>query len=294
MPKLKHLTVNWGNWRLETSNILNHLLVGLGDLPSLKDLKILSCDIDSSWPQGLGRLPQLEQLTIEGNIHHLPQGLGKLPNLSQLTISGHIHDLPQGLGELPKLQELIIHRDLKNLPQGLGNLLNLERLTIRSQTIENLPQGLGMLPQLTHLTIDPENIMLFKIMIRYSEREAHSFLLSLGMDKLLSLTHLTINGYFLGLPKGLDKLSHLTHLTIVGYLGYIPEGVLTLPHLTHLTLECYSGKELGYVKRRFSHLTGDIRDLPPDLNKLPALTHLIFNNYVYYADELTTLINPKN
>jgi len=107
----------------------------------------------TSLPQALGRLEQLQYLTISNceQLQSLPP-LGKLRNLQSLVVEQcpQLEKLPAGLGNLTKLSSLNLYgcAGLKELPAELRNLTNLRGLDLRGcDGLTKLPKSLRMLPQ---------------------------------------------------------------------------------------------------------------------------------------------------
>ncbi len=94
-------------------------------------------------PRGLGKLPNLEELHLQGNgINHIPPELGNLYNLKILTLhDNNINTLPPELYKLHNLKVLYLgHNKLNTFPLGLLNMPNLTELYIFNNNFGALPE----------------------------------------------------------------------------------------------------------------------------------------------------------
>lgn len=163
---------------------LGHALDRLAALPSLSSLGLHAFAV--SLPPSVGRLAQLDALTIEGGdldtlpaeigrlasltrltlgtlpLRSLPPEIGDLPSLRSLRISGSIpmgrvtpiERLPDTITRLSSLEELFLwHLSLTELPPALGDLASLRRLTLAFLPLRALPDSVGALPSLEELSL---------------------------------------------------------------------------------------------------------------------------------------------
>jgi len=84
----------------------------------------------------------------------LPESIGKLENLQSLSIKGNFSDVPQWIGNLSKLDSLFINSGrLKTIPTEIGNLKRLQTLVIKCSGISSLLSAIGNLISLRNLEI---------------------------------------------------------------------------------------------------------------------------------------------
>lgn len=166
----------------------------LGNLFNLKELKILSdnilgrkADLESykeelnrlkgkerkqfmmeqfrsqltgSLPIELGKLTNLEELTISGNLTGgIPTELGNLTFLKKLNLRGNRLQgfIPLELGKLTQLEDLGLSGNLLSgsIPPELGNLTKLKFLWLSKNNLDGaIPPELGNLRQLQQLMLD--------------------------------------------------------------------------------------------------------------------------------------------
>ena len=226
----------------------------LGELCSLEQLIIQSCDSLSSLPQSMGHLTSIQELRIEEcpALHQLPECLGEFSSLRTLHVRDlpNIKSLPQSLQRLTSLQDLIIYDcdELQELPECLGDPRSLQKLEI-----SGLPR-LACLPE---------------FMCRLTS------LKQLWIKNCLGLT---------SLPMGMKSLSSLENLEVKWCSGIksLPEGIFGLPSLQ--TLEISEFPEIKSLPEGIKCLTSlqilridncpGIKTLPKGIKSLTALKQL--------------------
>jgi Leucine-rich repeat (LRR) protein len=106
--------------------------------------------------QHLTRLRSLELIDLYG-LESLPPSLGKLTQLERLTLEGNDCDLPSSLGKVStNLTELCVRAcdDLSQLPECIGAFTKLRRLELSGVALTDLPADLGALTDLRELHVD--------------------------------------------------------------------------------------------------------------------------------------------
>ena len=139
----------------------------VADLKHITELKISSYKL-TEIPDFIGGLVSLKKLYLGvGSTSHdndavdiyLPESIGKLENLQSLSIKGNFSDVPQWIGNLSKLGSLLINSDrLKTIPTEIGNLKKLQTLVIKYSGISSLLSAIGNLISLRNLEIECHEI----------------------------------------------------------------------------------------------------------------------------------------
>ena len=130
-----------GRWDHEAERFSKHGLSGpippeLGNLTSLRELRLGHNDLTGPIPPELGNLASLRELRLGPNelTGPIPAELGDLPNLTDLALDDNnlSGPIPPELGNLTSLRELRLgHNDLTGpIPPELGNLVSLRELRL--------------------------------------------------------------------------------------------------------------------------------------------------------------------
>jgi internalin A len=241
-----------GNARQSKAEVLDLGELGLGDLP-----------------ESLGRLTQLQTLSLNGNqLTALPEWLGQLTQLQGLSLhDNQLTSLPESLGKLTQLQGLSLHdNQLTVLPEWLGRLTQLQGLSLDGNRLTSLPESLGKLTQLQELSLDGNQLTA----------------LPESLGKLSQLHRLYLDGHQLtSLPEWLGQLTQLLGLYLDGnQLTSLPECLGRLTQLHRLSL---AGNQLTSLPEWLGQLTqlhrlyldgNQLTSLPESLGRLTQLRRL--------------------
>jgi Leucine-rich repeat (LRR) protein len=125
----------------------------------LKKLNLAGC-AESSLPDGLGNLQELESLHLFGhlNVQELPETIGNLTSLISLNISdcSIFSKLPESIGNLKLLKVLEIRDcdEVTILPDSIGQLQSLESIVLADVVnLDSLPSSIGNLRALKQLVV---------------------------------------------------------------------------------------------------------------------------------------------
>ncbi|TVU27191.1 hypothetical protein EJB05_29784, partial [Eragrostis curvula] len=240
-PSVQHLT------SLQTLSCSENIalfqgpdLEWIGDLRSLRDLRIRGCNGLSSLPQSLLQLTSLEDLNISScrDTCQLPDRLGEsLLSLRILNITEmrSLRSVPPSLGNLSSLQELqlCLCSALHQLPECLGELRSLRKFRIRDlRRLTCLPQSLCRLTSLQELDIQG-------CIALHQLPESLGELCSLRTFQIGGLPGLTC------LPQSMSRLTSLEQLLIGSCPGItsLPEWIKCLPSLKRLCIYICSSLE---------------------------------------------------
>ena len=217
---------------------LAHLVAGLAGLPRLRALimTVRNVCMEATLPASVSRLAQLTYLGLRG-FHGLrcEPGWARLPALACLNVVG-CEFAGDGEAALPGMD-------------ALGALTSLELQL--STSLRLLPTSLWRLSQLRRLIHDAN--------MHDLAAEPRSALPVIGLPLsapcFASLTHLTLTGLNLHIPRGgAPCFASLTHLTLAAHsLRAFPLCILAATRLTHLNL---SRCCIGELPEGVSALTG--------------------------------------
>jgi aquaporin TIP len=123
----------------------------IGQLESLKKLKLARCKHLKTLPQSFGCLEELEHLDMSENtsLEMLPESFGQLQALNHLNLGGCLFG--EGIG----------------LPSNVGDLINLKSLVLNGNLMNNIPESLQSLNALqwqdSPMLELPRNLNLFNL-----------------------------------------------------------------------------------------------------------------------------------
>ena len=196
-------------------------------------------------PESLGRLTQLQVLSLGGNrLTVLPESVGWLTQLQKLRLENNqLTVLPEWLGRLTQLRELNIQsNELTALPEWLGRLTQLQKLCVGKNQLTALPKSIGRLTQLRDLWLWGNQLTTLP------ER--------LGRLTLLQILYLHSNRLTV-LPEWLGQLTQLRELWLwENQLTALPEGLRQLRRLKELYL--HDNPELGLPPEILGHTYIDV------------------------------------
>ncbi|CAH2286248.1 scribble homolog isoform X11 [Pelobates cultripes] len=127
----------------------------ISGLVSLTDL-LLSQNLLSSLPPGIGQLKQLSILKVDQNrLTQLTESIGDCENLSEIVLTENLlTSLPKSTGNLTKLTNLNVDRNrLLSLPSEIGGCTSLNMLGLRDNQLSLLPPELANATELHVLDV---------------------------------------------------------------------------------------------------------------------------------------------
>ena len=232
----------------------------LGDLSSLRELRLGNNDLSGPIPSELGKLSALTRLDLENN-----------------DLSGPIPSQLEGMSDLRVL--LLGDNNLDGrVPAQLGNLGKLSYLRIRNNDLTGpIPPELGRLKNLTHLFANDNDFV-------------GSIPSELGNMSSLRYLFLNDNDLSGSIPAALGQLDKLVYLWLNqnDLTGSIPGEIGDLPNLIRLYINHnnLSGPipaklgALGKLERLYVHRNNLSGTIPRELAGLANLKHL----YAYDND----------
>ncbi|XP_057873866.1 probable disease resistance protein At4g33300 [Cryptomeria japonica] len=120
------------DFNLDHCNELEHLPLGISNMPSIVSLSITNCHLLQKLPDDFGNMSSLRMLRLTAlpGLKELPASIGKLERLEYLDISAceGLKELPKEIGQLKKLKEFDMREcsRLKALPKTVCNLSSLK------------------------------------------------------------------------------------------------------------------------------------------------------------------------
>jgi len=245
----------WGDcgWQGKGGNNLSGTIPPeIGNLHSLKYLRLPFNNLIENIPPELGDLSNLEGLYLEHNdlTDAIPPELGNLSNLEEMSLSNNhlTGNIPPELGQLTNMQHLYLHyNDLTDsIPAELGNLTNLLYLNLSNNTlIGSIPPQIGNLSSLTNLWLGSNQF---------------SGIIPVEIGNLDSLTYLSLsdNQFSGSIPIELGNLDSLTYLSLSDnqFSGSIPIELGNLDSLAYLSL--HTNKLSGCYDSNLSNLCGQL------------------------------------
>ena len=287
---------------LVDNNLSGMISSRVGDLTSLKILRLRNNSLSGNIPDELGNLFNLWDLDLHNNSlsGSIPSQLGNLKNLAELSASDNdlFGPIPSELGKLVNLQSLGLYNNslTGSIPSQLGNLANLTFLSVGGNLINgSIPLELGDLTKLNYLRLGPNalegvipqelarlnNLIIFDL---YSNNLSGSVPVWLG--DLSRLRNISLGGNQLSgqIPTEIGNLNLLEELYLWGndLTGPIPESFTNLTSLKKINL-------------RDNALTGF---MPEFLNEMDLeMLELEGNNFdavVSTSQELVDSLNTLN
>ncbi|KAJ9679402.1 hypothetical protein PVL29_021359 [Vitis rotundifolia] len=261
-----------------------HWLESVSMLPSLSELHLSSCELDSNMTSslGYGNFTSLTFLDLSGNNFNqeIPNWLFKLSSLVSLDLSYNQFkgQIPESLGQLKYLEYLDVSANSFHgpIPTSIGNLSSLKSLDLSENPLINgtLPMSLGQLKYLEYLDV--------------SANSFHGPIpTSIGNLSSLKSLDLSENPLINGtLPMSLGQLKYLEDLDVSAnsFHGPIPTSIGNLSSLSSLdlsenplingTLPMSLGllSNLEYLNVGWTSLTGTISEVHfAALSKLEVL-----------------------
>ena len=250
----------------------------LGQLTSLRYLRLSGNQLKGVIPPSLGQLTDLTSLSLADNqlSGRIPSELGQLANLENLylVINRLTGEIPAELGKLTKLTSLQLssNRLSGDIPSVLGQLTNLQSLSLGDNKLTGeIPLALGQLAGLHVLALSENNLT----------GEIPSGLGQLNMLKQVYLADNILTGE---IPSELGQLTTLRqmHLSNNQLSGDIPSELGSLNDLRDLIL--YSNRltgeipsELGRLNKLSLLLLGENQltgEIPAELGRLGSLRTL--------------------
>ena len=261
-------------------NDLHPFPVKIGSYTSLEVLHLLGLEF-SSLPESFGQLRSLTELKLETceSLSSLPESFRQLQSLQQLELNclGGLQVL-QGTVELPScLTSLMIC--LPHLPDCLWSCLSLQKLHVANLESASLPEAMGQLTSLTELTItDSDGLESLPASLHHLP-----LLQSVTINSCYALSHAAlhgfcpqqVNGYGMVHPHDVPLLDFLIHLPFLTSLILLNCDSLTcLPG--HGASNSRSGNGGGCS--RLAHISvtccASLSHLPLSLGSLTSLTRL--------------------
>ena len=209
----------------------------LGDLSSLRELKLPGNQLAGTIPTELGDLSNLRELNLLGNqlTGNIPSELGNLSSLTQLDLAYNrlAGTIPLELGNLSSLTGLGLSANqlMGAIPPELSDLSGLRRLNLfDNQLTGNIPSELGNLSSLTYLALTQNQL-------------TGAIPPALGNLSHLTQLHLADNRLSGAIPPALSNLSALMQLVLSDNLltGTIPSELTRLRSLRYFYFNLNSG-----------------------------------------------------
>jgi len=145
---------------LNSDGLTGNIPESIGDLDSLKLLRMESNQLTGIIPETIGNLSVLQQIKLNSNnlTGNIPASIGSLKNLDLLWLNNNSLSgaIPDNIGNLVKLVKLRLeYNDLTNsMPESIGNLLNIQQLYLRNNKLSGtIPSIFGNLLNLQHLKL---------------------------------------------------------------------------------------------------------------------------------------------
>ena len=263
---------------LDLARLTGPIPAELGNLTSLRSLRLYYGDLSGPVPPELGKLTTLKSLDLSSNrlAGSIPPELGKLTSLEWLDLSSNrlAGSIPLEFGNLSRLQVLYLRNNAlaEPIPPELGNLTSLEWLQLNGNVLSGpIPPELGNLTSLASLLLDG-NVL--------------SGPIPPELGNLTSLKWLQLNGNVLSgpIPPELGSLTSVEWLYLDGNVlsGPIPSELENLTSLASLRLdrngvsgpippELGNSTGLRSLSLSYNSLSGPI---PPELGNLASLQSL--------------------
>ena len=285
-------TQKWSDGRLtefkgENSSLKGELPISIGNLDSLKTLRLSSNQLTGTIPESITNLSNLTDLYLLGNqlTGSIPDSIGNLSSLKVLLLNSNqlTGTIPDSIGNLSSLRYLNLqsNRLTGSIPKTIGNLTSLEYILLGgvgyggNDLTGSIPDEIGKLTRLKEINL--------------SNNELTGSIPD-SISNLTSLTHLGLsNNELTGtIPKSIGNLSNLNiiDLSINELTGTIPDSIGNLSSLKYLYLNSnqLSGSipkaidnlsNLEILRLYNNQLTGSI---PDSISNLTSLTHLGLSN----------------
>ncbi|KAL6320656.1 hypothetical protein AAG906_008656 [Vitis piasezkii] len=229
---LKYLGMNWVDLHREV-----HWLESVSMFPSLSELHLSECELDSNMTSSLGyaNFTSLTFLDLSWNNFNqeIPNWLFNLSSLVSLSLYDNQFkgQISESLGQLKYLEYLDLSRNqLINgtLPMSLGQLKYLEYLDVRLNSFHGpIPTSIGNLSSLRYLDL--------------SENHLINGTLPMGLGQLKYLEYLNVdfNSFHGPIPTSIGNLSSLRHLLLYDnpINGTLPMSLGLLSNLEHVDVE---------------------------------------------------------
>ncbi|CAI5945506.1 unnamed protein product [Closterium sp. NIES-64] len=277
---------------LDGCDLRNDPPMGMGNLSSLKVLKVRNCDQLSYLPSLL--TPRMQALALQAGPACTSAALAAasdppFPSLENLEISGcpRLESLPEGLQMLPKLEHftlkdcpsmvLVVWSPFPSLPPFPVSLTTIS-ISNTFQNVQSLPESFLSLSRLCHL--DLHSLRLDEHLIAHSAVTNTPAPARASLNLLSSLVHLHIlDSYLPALPGNLDDLGELKVLSLFKChcISSLPPVLYNLSKLEHLSLDSlpltHLPDNLGQLTALVKSLVG-LYHLPSSLALLPSLVKL--------------------
>lgn len=223
-------------------------------------LAIHNNDLTGKFPKEIGRLSNLQTLSVTGKISGgLPITIGNLTNLQSIYLQGSpqgnqlTDSIPVEIGKLTKLVSLNLQGNklTGSIPKEIGKLTNLTSLNLLGNDLTgNIPSSIGNLANLQTLYIQENNF-------------TGNIPTTIGNLSDLQILYLNNNRLTGNVPKEIGKLTKLWLLKLENNLltGTIPREIGKLSNLRGLYLH-------------INQLEGSI---PAELGSLPRLSELVLS-----------------
>jgi Leucine-rich repeat (LRR) protein len=270
----------------------------LANCPKLKELAITT---ESTIPENLGKLAQLETLHIDGlsKSCSFPESIGQLKKLKYLFVMGDSEVvLPESFAELVDLENLYMRVPSLQLPSKFYQLSKLTQLDFSNCRIRKVPEEMAGMDAVETLIFGGSDAHDFAQILPIVARMQHVKVLEMNANPVPKEIGLCKNIEELNIWTGLDpnsplqlpdELFELTQLQTLmlsmNYFGKIPEGIGRLKGLKSLVFQEAVFESLPESIGELSNLellniseNPALKSLPSSLGKLTQLKDLYLDD----------------
>lgn len=241
-------------------------------LARLPNVKHLTFSTDSTIPDQIGQLAQLETLTINEITKPctFPESIGQLKNLQYLLVMSDSDVVfPEPFAELTALAELYVRAASWQLPSKFYQLTRLKQLDFSNCRLHQVPEEMVQMTELGNVMFcSPDT------------RDYEQILSVIAQMPNIKVLEMSVNP----VPKAIGLCKHLEEIVVWG--GSDRENPLQLPD------ELFELKQLQTLLLNMSHLN----QIPEGIGQLKGLKTLSFleSTFEYLPDSIGELSNLES